>query len=101
VGSVDVAVDVGALVGAFDGVTTGGVVVSLAGRGMLAPTVDGPDDGSVDGFVDGLLLGLAAVDGCSASLSCPRVPNSTSRPATIATTAATATKEDRTWPCSP
>ncbi|WP_432888181.1 hypothetical protein ACQPYH_06890 [Kribbella sp. CA-245084] len=76
---------------------TSGGVVCVPGLGMLAPTVDGPEDGSVDGLVDGLLLGFdAAPDGSSALLSCPRVPNSTSRPATIATTAATATSEDRT-----
>ena len=33
-------------------------------------------------------------------VTAPRVPNSTSRPATIATTAHTATRDERTWPLS-
>jgi hypothetical protein len=35
-----------------------------------------------------------------AALLSPLVPKRTSRPATIATTAATATKDERTWPLS-
>src|SRR4051794_26676034 len=83
----------GAVVGSPLGTGVGaGVVASADGPGTLAATVDGL---SAVGF------GVCAPDDSSALLLLPRVPNSTSRPATIATTASTATRDERTWPLSP
>jgi hypothetical protein len=86
-------VDGGSLLGAVVGAGVGSADGLVDGFGTLAPTVEGP----VDGFSDAFGV-LAPAGFSSALLSWPRVPNSTSSPATIATTAATATKEDSTCP---
>jgi hypothetical protein len=57
--------------------------------------VTGADVGCGEVLAAGVESGLG-----SAALLSPLVPNRTSRPATIATTAATATKDERTWPLS-
>jgi hypothetical protein len=83
----------GSVVSEGAGVGVGvGVVDSADGFGTLATIVDGPPLGFGDGEGDGDRVAAAE----SAVLLLPRVPNSTSRPATIATTASTATRDERT-----
>ncbi|TDU88757.1 hypothetical protein EV138_2306 [Kribbella voronezhensis] len=74
----EVGADVGAEVGAVDG--------SALGVGLVTAEAEG--------------VGVEAFGPESAAELLPLVPNSTSSPPTMATTASTATRDERTWPLS-